>query len=152
MRFPSASVFMDVERLRIEEEVQSLCREVSFKYTPNPSWDVVHSNTITALGRFRDSVRNKAKAYEKKKKEVSVTDDGGDDTDSSDEESVGPKPPNPNDSNGLDTGLRPQEEEGTTSPIERRETWKRSSSIWRSNSSTMFTAWKIRNYAQTKRK
>ena len=51
--------------------------------------------------------RNKANAFERKRKEIII--DGSDNTNtgSDDESSVGPQPINPNDSNGLGTGLRP---------------------------------------------
>ena len=110
MRFRlSKSQILETDRKNIKAEVQSLCREVSFKFTPNPSWDIVYSDTITALGRFRVSVRNKANAYDRKKKEVNLANDGSDNKEDNEDDidEVLAQNLNPADSNGLDTGLRP---------------------------------------------
>lgn len=127
----------DLEREKdlIEIEVQSLCRDISFKFTPNPSSEEIDEDVITALGRFRIAARNKAKAYERKKKEVQIFDDDSDDptNNGEDDDVESAQYPNPGDFGGLEELAYDQPEKPAHHPKGLIETWRLFYSTWRSN-------------------
>ena len=82
-------------RARLEAEVQTVAREISFNFVPKPTFEEVKSDLLVALKRYRKSVRARLKTVERNRNQ-GLADDA-----------INPNADDGPTTNGLGTKLRP---------------------------------------------